>query len=312
MDCNAATEALLGYEQDAFGDATLSDLVAPRADRSAEEVRDVFADVDEDSEAFEWLIQRSNGEPRWVRVTVREVGTDGDEHVRAEFRDLTRYKAQERRLQLLYRVLRHNLRNEMNVIHGRAEQLEAAIESDDIQRQIEVIKDTAKDVGELSETVTEFQRLIDGDDLDRRPVDVAELLRDTAETFVAEYPSASVETDIDRAARVSADDGLGVALDQAVRNAIEHHDGDEPQVTLGLSTTDEEVVVEIADKGPGIPEIELEILDGTATMVEHGDGLGLPVIRWCVRSLGGELAIETDPDRGSVVSIYLPKLHEPA
>ena len=63
-----------------------------------------------------------------MQVTLSSTSLDGNQYVLGEFQDLTAYKARWQRLQLLYRVLRHNLRNEMTVIQGYADELQKAVE----------------------------------------------------------------------------------------------------------------------------------------------------------------------------------------
>jgi sensor histidine kinase regulating citrate/malate metabolism len=64
-------------------------------------------------------------------------------------------------------------------------------------------------------------------------------------------------------------------------------------------------VVRIEDDGPGIPETQLIPIEaGTETNLQHGRGLGLWQLRWCVDELNGELSFDTSS--GTTVRITIP------
>ncbi len=69
------------------------------------------------------------------------------------------------------------------------------------------------------------------------------------------------------------------------------------------------VVVEVQDNGPGIPaEIMPRIFESFFTTKPSGlgTGLGLPISREIVRSLGGDLAAEGRPGEGALFRVRLP------
>lgn len=309
-ECNPATEQLLGYSREEFLRTSLTDLITPRADIDQGQVSDyINSAAGGEQQTFEWQIQRANGEPRWVQITLSSTSLDGNQYVLGEFQDLTAYKARGQRLQLLYRVLRHNLRNEMTVIQGYADELQEAVEDDDVERQAEIIKRTAMDIGKLSDSVADLERLVEKDATERRRMNVAEIVRTVVAEIENEYPGATIEVDIsDEETYVSADEGFRLTLEHGIANAIEHNDTDTPRVTIRQETSGRDAVIRVADNGPGIPEMEISALENEATPVQHGSGMGLSIIQWCTRSLGGDINIDTDEDTGSTLSIQLPLL----
>ncbi|WP_407647948.1 ATP-binding protein [Halarchaeum nitratireducens] len=61
------------------------------------------------------------------------------------------------------------------------------------------------------------------------------------------------------------------------------------------------------DDGPGIPAAEVEVLtNGTESDLEHGSGLGLWTVVWCLRRLGGDVTFERTDD-GTTVRLWLPE-----
>jgi signal transduction histidine kinase len=76
-------------------------------------------------------------------------------------------------------------------------------------------------------------------------------------------------------------------------------------------TSDERVIVEIADSGPGIPEDTLPHLFEPffSTRPAHeAAGLGLAVCRQVLTDLGGEIEVETAAGRGATFRVTLPAL----
>jgi PAS domain S-box-containing protein len=73
------------------------------------------------------------------------------------------------------------------------------------------------------------------------------------------------------------------------------------------------VVLEVEDSGAGMtPEVLAQSVDPffTTKEVGRGTGLGLPMVFGIVQGHQGFLAIDTDPARGTKVSVYLPRLME--
>jgi PAS domain S-box-containing protein len=73
------------------------------------------------------------------------------------------------------------------------------------------------------------------------------------------------------------------------------------------------VALEVSDTGCGIPaEAESRVYDPFYTTKSAGHGLGLAVVQRIVHGLGGSIAFETKPDRGTTFRILLPSTDEPA
>lgn len=86
------------------------------------------------------------------------------------------------------------------------------------------------------------------------------------------------------------------------------------EICLSLSETDEGLVLEVEDQGPGINPDELtrifdrfKRLENKINSINRGNGLGLCVIRSLTELMNGRMEVESEPGNGSVFKIFLPK-----
>ncbi len=95
-------------------------------------------------------------------------------------------------------------------------------------------------------------------------------------------------------------------MDELVENAIHHHDGEAPTVTLSLTQTDDGCVCTIQDDGPGIPALERDAL---AVPLEeklvHSGGIGLWIAQTLVLESGGTFEIDSREPTGTAVRMGL-------
>jgi PAS domain S-box-containing protein len=315
LDANAAAEGLYGYSTAALRERGVTG-ISTESPRFSEEtaLQRIRAAAEGDEQTFEWQVRRSDSEMRWIQVRLRRVTLEETASILAEIQDITEFKRRTRRLQLLHRIIRHNLRNEMSVVIGHAGSLEQALEDDNHEQQVEVIKRVADDVSRMTESVSRIEEIASNDSADFSPTDVPALLDELAGEFESEFPEASVTVEVETEAGVvvSADRGLRYGLEHAIRNAIQHNDGDRPEVVLRAARDDRDSrgVIQVVDDGPAIPDVEVDAIDADADISEmkHGSGVGLFVMKWCAESLGGRLEVHADDSRGNVVEFTLPLL----
>jgi len=221
-------------------------------------------------------------------------------------RDVTERRARDRQLAVLDRVLRHNVRNEMSVITGNAQIIEQ-VADDEAARYADIIRTTGE---RLLDTVNKERAVVDV--IRKRPsptrIDLAAVARRRVEGIREAAPGATVETEFPAAAPVLAIESVDRALEELLRNAVEHHDGPEPTLVVRIEDMDDRYCVVVADDGPGIPGEEVGVLTGEAIQpLYHGSGLGLWLVNWIVEVSRGALFFEEREPTGSVVRFELPK-----
>lgn len=117
----------------------------------------------------------------------------------------------------------------------------------------------------------------------------------------APWPLPNVEGD---------EDLILLAIHNLVDNATKFT---APGDTIEVRAFDDsdDIVVEIADTGPGIPETEIdrvweELYRGEQARGIPGSGLGLPLVRSIIEKHGGSVELRSRPDQGTVFSVHLP------
>ncbi len=226
--------------------------------------------------------------------------------------DVTERQRYEQRLQVLNRVLRHDLRNDINVIEGYADLL-AEQHSDTVTRtRVNVIERKTRNLIDLSDKARLIDYAFHRDGSVRESIELVAVLRRAILTI--EEPNPNVEIDLlspDRA-WIDADPLIESAIDNVLENAVEHNDSDVPHIDVMVDDVVanglDYVEVRVADDGPRIPTHEQEVLEsGTETQLEHTSGLGLWLTNWLVTESDGELRLEANEPRGNVVVIALPR-----
>lgn len=179
-------------------------------------------------------------------------------------------------------------------------------------RAVESLREATGDLRSIAERFNEFERAV-GRSEPSEPVDVAAVVEEVVADHRDRYPAATVTTDLAEATVLGRPEDLRVALDELVDNALEHADTAEPTVGVSVSTVaGGRVVVRVADDGPGIPEMEREVLRrGEETPLLHGSGLGLWLVNWYTTRLSGRVTIDDNSPRGTVVRLNLPAGGDP-
>jgi PAS domain S-box-containing protein len=286
----AATETFEGTKRDVVGQSLSAVLDTDRSALTDGEI--VSLETSGGVRQFE--ITRSAVEDRW-------------EDERGEvfvFTDVTGRLTREQRLEVLNRVLRHNLRNSASSIIARAELLREGNERADPDQ---IVEQTQSLIG-TAERAREIEAMMTATTTDAT-TDLGAAVEAVVDRIGEEYPQVELTTALpDGAQAAVAPRVLDTVLRNLVENAAEHNDADQPLVVVSADRSDDgRLTIAVADNGPGIPEHERAVLDaGGEDQLDHGSGLGLWAAHWGVTQMGGDLSISENDPRGSVVSIAVP------
>lgn len=231
--------------------------------------------------------------------------------------DVTEIVEREQRISILNRVLRHNIRNELNLTFGHLNALREQVSAAD-REHVDKAAESTRRLNQFAEKARTLERTFQesGTTID---VPVARAAERITADVRAEFPDADVEfdgpVDAEReeplSARVVDEKLFETALAELVENAIVHNDHESPQATVGVESDSDRVRVTVADNGPGIPDIEKGVLTAEPeTQLEHSSGLGLWLVKWTASLSSGSLSISETDSRGSVVTLSLPAAEE--
>jgi signal transduction histidine kinase len=261
---------------------------------------------DVDSEQVEYPCH-GDGERRWYAMAVVAVEADGPAEVALVHQDVSQYR---QHINVLDRVLRHNLRNKANIILGHAAAL-ASDRDDETATAATTIGAAARELLSLSEQARRY-REVSTDDRPTTAIDVVSVVSEVTERLSRNYSQAVVETSLPVAALVQATQSLSLVVHEVVENAIVHNDRPDPWVRVEVVRVheggDERVSIRVADDGPGIPPEDRRLLTGGLEEhpIRHGSQLGVWVVSSLVTSLNGTVSVEPRTPRGSVVTMTFP------
>jgi PAS domain S-box-containing protein len=251
--------------------------------------------------------ERKNGERYHADQTIVPV-TDGSgtiESYVAVQTDITKRWNREKQLEVLDRILRHNLRNDLNVIHARATMLEEKAR-DDLQPHAIAILSKSRELIRTANKEREIVQLLTGPRCQREQ-HISAVARNAVDRVGQTYPDAELTTDIQDDVHWAASPKLNRAIEELLVNAIVHNDTEQPTVKLSVDTYPNRVEVMVADDGPGIPGSETAILEAPDSLdpLFHGSGLGLWLVYWIAKRSQGTVTFAENEPRGSVVTLRI-------
>ncbi|SMO57956.1 histidine kinase N-terminal 7TM domain-containing protein [Halorubrum cibi] len=212
--------------------------------------------------------------------------------------DVTQYLQQQQRLKVLNRVLRHNIRTEVNVIQGYAERTTGDT--------AETIKQRTMRIVEISEKGRDAIDLFEDAVNDREGTSLADLLERSLEAARDAFPEVDFELE-SPAEDAAVSEGLSVVVDNLIENAAIHNEGEDRRVTVTAEIDDDRARIRVADNGPGIDDYELDVLNsGTETPLRHASGLGLWLVKWGTEVIDGSVSFEPNEPSGTVVTTTVP------
>jgi signal transduction histidine kinase len=256
-------------------------------------------------DSLDELPTRFENDGQWFQTTVSPIRNWQDELVgyTLTVREITRLVTREQRLTVFNRVLRHNVRNDMNLVLGIGGELQGAAD-ETLVNMGETLERTALDLTKISDKALEVDRMLDAS-VSTEPVVVAETVDELVSSLAAQYPEATIRTSVAPLTVHTNPELFSRVLEEVLENAALHA-GPSATVTVDVARVEGDVRIRIADDGPGIPRDEVEpVLSGGETALEHASSLGLWVIYWGTQALGGTVEVATT-ESGSEVTLVIP------
>lgn len=212
-------------------------------------------------------------------------------------------------LETLNQLMRHDVRNDVSLVVGRAQELSEYVDprGEDVLGEIVT---SSNHVLQLTRTMGDAIEAVTGADVERTPVDLSGILEDEIATARRLYgePSIGVDGELPDV-EVRAGRLLSAVFGNLLSNAMLHTHGDAPEVRVAVDVGDETVTVRVADNGQGVPDHRKEAIfaRGEQDPGSQGLGVGLYLVDQLVGQYDGEIWVEDNEPRGAVFCVRLER-----
>jgi signal transduction histidine kinase len=264
---------------------------------------------------------------RWFLMRATSFVHDDDRYVTVAHFDITdrvlaEEKAEQRReeviaerdqLALLNQILRHDIRNDMNIIALSGQLIEGKSDPAD-DEHLDRILNSASHVEDLIDAVGGFATDIEQSEASITPSNLSEIIATEIEKVEVEYEGRPTSVDVSGVetlpseVTVRATPLLSSVFSNLLHNAILHNDKSTVEIDVSIEERAETVVVSIADNGPGVPDEKKRTLFHRRNKGPEspGSGMGLYLVDKLVGSHDGSVWIEDNHPEGAVFCVELP------
>jgi sigma-B regulation protein RsbU (phosphoserine phosphatase) len=317
---NDTAARILGYEpEEVIGKMNIQELYAPG------EAREIDAKIHDATlggvgliENYETVMRHKNGNdiPIWLSAQVfheddRELGVIG------HFRDLRERKRLEEELLHSERLaalgnmaahISHEIKNPLIVIGGFARQIlkDMGPDSQTTREKLQIIVDEVKRLEDFLMEVGGYAKISEPH---LQAGDFNALIEKLGQRLAPSLQEGGVQLVLNLDAnlpQIEFDPGhMRQAVLNIAKNGIEAMAGG-GTLTISTRRHGEEIVVELADTGPGIPAEALDkIFQPFYSTKEKGSGLGLAITQKIIEAHQGKIAIDSEPGKGTRVILTL-------
>ncbi|MFT7253996.1 MAG: two-component system nitrogen regulation sensor histidine kinase NtrY [Paracoccaceae bacterium] len=254
------------------------------------------------------LIRRGKQESLLVRMATRRNTDDELEGYVVAFDDVTDLVSAQRMAAWgdVARRIAHEIKNPLTPIQLSAERVRRKFgpmlgeHAADLEQYTDVI---VRQTNDLRRIVDEFSKFARMPEPERKPEDLARLVRGAVIlqrtgmpdiTFKSDIPSDPIMADVDATM-------IGQALTNLIKNggeAIETlqekgvSDGYVPEIRVVLIAADETATITISENGIGLPADRARLFEPYVTTRDKGTGLGLPIVKKIIEEHGGTLELQ--------------------
>jgi PAS domain S-box-containing protein len=337
ISCNQTEVQTLGYEKSDIIGNHLQELYPPAYRDHVKNILYQAFSLNKEIRGSEEQMLKKDGSLIDVSVNTSLVMDNGIPILlRCVVRDITEKKILEQKIMQAQKIdsignlaggIAHDFNNILASILGSASIMRRRMKPKDKWYQfVDVIEIAAKRGASLTRQLLTFARR---NNVEVHPIDIHSIIEETLNLFVRSinpYISITKEFTTDIVV-INGDEGqvqqalLNIMLNarDAMPNGgtltIETRCADITDVDgityTGESRSGDHVAVTIADTGIGMTkEIQQRIFEPFFSTKEHGKGtgLGLSVVYGVVKSHGGHIAVQSNPEKGTRFTIFLPLL----
>ena len=287
----------------------------------------------------EYRIVLPTGEVRWIgsrsrvefdragnAVLVRGVSHDitGRKLAELETQELRKEIAHVDRVSMMGQLasaLAHEISQPLGAILRNAEAAELFLQdaSPDLEEIRAILTDIRKDDQRAGNVIDRMRGLLKRQNLDKRPVDVAELVGEVIALVRSDAIARHVKLELTVANHLPLVSGDAIHLQQVLLNlivngmdAIDEAKGGDRRVSVSASLDGAQTVeIAVSDSGPGVPADKLtHIFDPFFTTKPKGMGMGLSISRTIIEAHQGRIWAENKSEGGALFRFTLPIAEE--
>lgn len=309
---NDAMSELTGYDTEALlGEHTShikSDAVVERAESVVRSM--VFNEREENEATLELEIQRDDDSEFPAEDHMTLLWDDDGERFEGTagiIRNITERKAREQELQttnkqleVLNRILRHDIQNDVQVIEAWARKLQSEL-PETYQDEVQRIVRTNESIKELTQNGRELIQSFTQEETETEPVRLDNVIEGELNSARSRYSDAEFTVDGPLPVTVvSANGTLSSVVRNLLNNAVQHN-RDQAVVTIRVEQDGDAVRLLVIDNGPGVPDDQNEEIFGKGErgLESDGTGIGLYLVNQLVQSYGGDVWVENSGQRNS-------------
>jgi len=310
-NANDAAAEFYGYSTSELAGMTVDDLNRLPADEVEAERERAEAG---DRNHFLFEHELADGDVRTVEVHSSPIELEDDALLFSIVVDVTdradyeqRLETQRDNLEVLNQVLRHDIRNDLQLVLAYAEMLADEVDEEHAD-YVGRIRESADHAVELTKTARDIADVMLTDADNDHPIPLRSTLDTEIDEVRSSFPGAAVTVDgsIPDVA-VHGNDMLDSVFRNLLKNAVQHNDQPVPEVTVSAERADDTVAVHIADNGPGVPDAQKDAIfgKGETGLESDGTGMGLYLVETLVDAVGGDVRVADNDPTGAVFTVEL-------
>lgn len=215
------------------------------------------------------------------------------------------------------RYISHDLRSPLNNISGYTQFLGTSEAGPLTEKQREYLGHISASSAELLSIIDGLQLAIldaGGKNIPSAQIEIRKLLDSVAANTKTRLAEKHLSIVVDVPAGIggfAADEGrVRQVLENLVVNAAGHSPRGEA-IGLSVERRQQAILFHVSDRGPGIPrDVQERLFQNLETLpidsTHRGSGLGLSLVRSAMKLQGGDVMIDSEPNRGTVITCVFP------
>lgn len=277
IDVNEALVEFTGFDRETIMGKYPPFLMA-NPGRFTEEVAESLANNETWTGSFE--LKTQSGTFGYGQGSAAPIFIDGDVVAYVGFfSDLTQRVQYENTLKILNRVLRHNLKNDANVIMGYIDAVRSETDNEQHKEFLTKAESRVQALLEQAETARSLESVLSDNDEPLTRVRLETTVNNTIKSVRAKHQQATFKRDLPQEPLYCiADEGLKKALEAVIDNGVVHNDNQNQVVSVTVEKTPDDMIhVIVEDNGSGVDLDDEKHVFGRKErdQIEHGQGLSL-------------------------------------